>query len=262
VYTLAQQLLPPELERYLLGGLPVRLNGRGISRFAVTDGGGGFHFWNLPPGMYTLHLEQKGLEFTWNRPFRIVPGANHAFWFSAQISRTIQGTVRTALGSVAPDVEVDLTQVPKEQDSRSPGPAMTDEHGHFEFRNIQSGTYHLGVSLRSTPNRWHPYVPWYYPGTADPKRAMILEAGSKPAPETQEANFSLPPALVSDTVKVLVFAPDGQWVRSAEIFVYDVQAREESSLRCCASTGTPHSGPSKNGLIGFRRSPSWARNPG
>ncbi len=239
VYTLAQQLLPPELDRYLLKGLSIQLDGEGVSRSAISERAGKFRFWNLRPGMYTLQPKRKDLDFTYNGPFRIVPGANNRFEFSPEVFRRIEGTVKTARGDIAPDIEVDLAPTPSERNLRIAWPAITDEHGHFEIRNIQSGTYYLGVSLGSTPpTSSHPYASWYYPGTTDQKYATILRVGSRPAPETLEVSFSLPPALFSDVVKVQVFTQDGQWIQDANVYVKDVPSRRRALLHCCTSTGT------------------------
>ena len=180
---------------------------------ASTDAKGRYELTGVPLGTYELTIEP---------PQGLTPGdrVTHTLTLSDRLScaernfalrfdSRIRGTLRHSTGEPASGVRVQLIR--KEYIDRN-GPVDTidttsDAAGTFEFSEVTSGSYVLGVDLfrqyGMSPDSDVVFRPTYHPGTPDLSRATIVDIRGGEAQDL--ASMTLSPPLrayrLSGTVK-------------------------------------------------------------
>jgi hypothetical protein len=195
----------------------LRLKNEDRTYQATSDARGRYEFAAIPPGRYDLAIELP-LEFSsGDREKRVVDitdsrgcaEVNFVMRFNGRVTGSIRGPGGSPAAAVRvqmmPIEHVDAKGVPQTID------AMTDSAGRFAFTAVTPGRYVLGVDLFRIPDVLpDPAVAFpvtYHPGTADPRRATVIElrGGELHALEP----MTLPPARRPYQLTGIVTSEDG-----------------------------------------------------
>ncbi len=169
---------------------------------AATDAKGRYAFTPLPPATYDLTIElPQGLSSSERPKQTLTLGDRHSCAernFTLRFDSRIRGSLRQSTGQPAAGVRVQLVR--KEYIDRN-GPVDTidttsDAAGAFEFSEVSTGSYVLGVDLfRSygmSPDSEVVFAPTYHPGTPDLSRATIVDIRGGEAQELAPMTLSPP----------------------------------------------------------------------
>jgi hypothetical protein len=134
------------------------------------------------------------------------------------LDRRILGRVLTRAGLPAAKVMIEMVSV-------HPGPygswieqGISDVDGLYEFEQVRTGDFYLGVNLDRPASPDMPYGQWYFPGTADPAGATIVHLPGTPGVQTFD--LILPEPQKDRIVEGVVVWPDGRPAR-ARIVIED-----------------------------------------
>ena len=195
-----------------LGGIPVRIFNDRYSTEVVTGSDGRFYAARIPAGLYQLVAQFPEGLVGWDSTSRIQAvvrdGGCATSIVDAVFNGRVRGTLRRPDGSTLPGTSVDLIPMDVAPDRstghiKGAGSVSTDASGAFEFAGRSAGRYYLGVSLYNAPNPNGPSYPrTYYPGTADPARAVpiVVERGR----DSDGLDFSIPVVLSKGELEVIV----------------------------------------------------------
>jgi hypothetical protein len=129
---------------------------------------------------------------------------------SRRYSGRVAGMLRGANGAPLPETTVDLIPIDAPSDNvrylNGQRSVRSGLGGEFEFSDVPSGAYYLGVSLYLAPNPNGPAYPrTYYPGSAEPDGARrIVVREDQPI---EGIDFSVPPTLRKGQLEVVVDTP-------------------------------------------------------
>lgn len=126
------------------------------------------------------------------------------------IDRRVQGTVRDRKGLPARSVLVEMVPA-NTQLERWKQPillAESDEEGQYVIDEIPPGEYYLGINIKSTPTKEHPFGPTYYPDTHERSQATAIIIGS--AASVQEFDLRAPEKLPLVTIRGTIKRADGK----------------------------------------------------
>jgi hypothetical protein len=212
---------PPEAPG--LAGVTVTIDGPGVHQSATTGASGRHVFSGLPAGEYKVSGSLE--NYVVGNPLR--PVRAHAKGCAEvplpmQLDRTVTGRVLDPNGMPVAGITVEAVPATPRNENDLPFAADTatsDANGRYELRHLAGGDYFLGVSLTRPPTREQPYTRWFYPGTEDPARAVLVHVLDKPG--SQRFDVTLPPAQHDRTVRGTVYWPDGRPAENINIVVQD-----------------------------------------
>ena len=204
-------------------GVKVSLKGPNVRKQADTDSEGRATFVDLPPGEYSVSAAFYG--YTLNQP--LAPVKLHAkgcanVELPLQLDRVVAGKVVSRDGRPMQDVLIEAVPARPRSENDTPFPVdsgATDANGRYELRNLRAGDYYLGISLGHTPTKENPYARWFYPGTEDPRAAVLIHIIEKP--ERQTFDFAAPDPQKHRVIEGVVIWPDGRPASGAEIIRED-----------------------------------------
>lgn len=200
-----------EAGRTPLKNVQVTLSGNGNIFRATTTSAGSYSFLNLDPGEYTVEADLSGYRLDW-APDSIVLVANGCFEANLlmKVDRRIEGRVRDKRGAPVSGALVEMVSA-DENLKRSEQPILldiSDEDGHYAIDGIPPGDYYLGVNIKSTPTKEHPYASTYYPNT--PNRREAMRIGVVTGAAVQEFDLRVPNRLPLVTIRGRVQTADGK----------------------------------------------------
>jgi hypothetical protein len=169
---------------------------------ALTDSKGRYELTGVPLATYDLTIEPPdGLTPGDRLTHTLTLGDRRSCAernFTLRFDSRIRGSLRRSTGEPAAGVRVQLIR--KEYLDRN-GPVDTidttsDAAGAFEFREVSTGSYVLGVDIfRSygmSPDSEVVFAPTYHPGTSDLSRATIVDIRGGEAQELTPITLSPP----------------------------------------------------------------------
>ena len=247
-----------------LKGVSVTLSGDSKDVETTTDATGSYRFSDVRPGSYKLDAKLTGYRLSSEQDdFDL---ASHGciqadLWMN--IDRRVQGIVRDHRGLPAASVRVEM--VPSNtQLERWKQPillAESDEEGRYIIDDIPPGEYYLGINIKSTPTKEHPFSPTYYPNTQERSQATPIIAGS--AASVQEFDLQAPGKLPLVTIHGKIKRADGKppsiedhpHVRIKEPRLYgqieqdDIPIDAEGNFQFVLCEGVPYSAFAFSGTI-------------
>jgi hypothetical protein len=152
----------------------ITLSGEGKEFQATTTSVGRYAFTKLPPGKYTIAADLAGYRLDWApHGVSLAPNGCVEADLLMKVDRRVQGVVRDdngvpVAGALVEMVSTNQQLKPWEQPVLL---GVSDENGQYTINGIPPGDYYLGVNIKSTPTKEHPYPRTYYPGTPDLSQA-------------------------------------------------------------------------------------------
>jgi len=200
-----------EAGRTPLKDVQVTLSGNGKHFRATTTSAGSYSFLNLDPGEYMVDADLSGYRLDW-APDSVVLLANSCFEANLlmKVDRRIEGNVRDDRGTPVSGALVEMVST-NEQLKRSEQPVLldiSDEDGHYTIDGIPPGDYYLGVNIKSTPTKEHPYASTYYPNTPNLREAVRISVVTRAA--VQEFDLRVRNRLPLVTIRGRVQTADGR----------------------------------------------------
>jgi hypothetical protein len=195
-------------EREPIAGAAVVLKNGAIRYVRVTDSEGKYSVANVTPGRYEISADANGYrtDFRFDDSVSVAPHGCASGNVYMRVDRRIEGIVHDDDGQPVTGALVELAPAqPGQRDPSSQG--VSDARGHYAIDGIPPGEYYLGVNIKSTPTREHPFAPMYYPGTLNVKEAFPISVVEKPA--TQYFDLKDPRRLPVITVRGRILAADG-----------------------------------------------------
>ena len=158
----------------------VTVNGNGIELRATTDASGRYSFSGLPAGEYEITADLAGYRVDW-APEAVTLHSNGCAVADLlmKVDRRVQGIVRHREGAPVAGVLVEMMSTDRRL-KRWEQPvllAVSGADGSYVIDGIPPGEYYLGINIKSTPTKDHPFPPTYYPNTTDIKQATPLFVG-------------------------------------------------------------------------------------
>lgn len=194
------------------------LEGAGQKRETFTDAEGHYSVGGLRPGQYEVkaifpdHLASYPAQKA-----RVVERGCAEINFTTQTDGRISGIVFDAQGQPLPKIRLDLARADQEQSDPNPQVlwAFADENGHYEFRSVPAGRYHLGIRLNANRDADFPFPRAYYPGVSRPSEAKVfrLEEGQR----IEKVDFVMPSPLEPRTIEGVVVGSDGHPMAGATV---------------------------------------------
>jgi len=86
--------------------------------------------------------------------------------------------------------------------------AIADDQGRYAIDGIPPDDYFLGINIKSTPTKEHPYPSTYYPNTPDV--AQALRVGFALGASEQEIDLRAPDKLPIVSIQGIILNPDGK----------------------------------------------------
>jgi hypothetical protein len=175
-----------------------------------TNSLGQYFFTGLPAGQYEIDAQSSGYRLNW-APNNLTLRANGCLEANMlmKVDRRVYGVVRDANGAPASGVIVEMMSVNR-QLKRWEQPVLlgiSDPNGKYVIDGVPPGNYYLGINIKSTPTKQHPYSSTYYPNTADIGQA--LQIGFALGASVRELNLRIPNRLPLVTIQGRVVNPDG-----------------------------------------------------
>ena len=155
----------------------ITLSGEGKQFHATTTSDGRYSFTKLPPGKYTIAADLAGYSLDWAPDdLSLAPNGCVEADLLMKVDRRVQGVVRDDNGARASGVLIEMVSTNQQlkQWERPVLLDVSDESGEYAINGIPPGNYYLGVNIRSTPTKEHPYPRTYYPGTPDLSQATQI----------------------------------------------------------------------------------------
>jgi hypothetical protein len=90
--------------------------------------------------------------------------------------------------------------------------ATSDVDGLYEFEQVRTGDFYLGINLDRPASPDMPYGQWYFPGTADPAGATVVHLPETPGVQTFD--LILPEPQKDRIIEGVVVWPDGRPARA------------------------------------------------
>ena len=215
-----------------LAGVRVSLMGNNVSATSVTDSDGRSAFRALQPGEYNINAAAEGYRLSSPPvlPIKLHPKgcADVPLWL--QLDRSVTGRVVATDGSPVAGVRVEAVRARPRQENERPyavDTSRTDANGRYELKNLQAGDYYLGTTLSSPPTKENPYTRWFYPGTEDPRAAVLIHVSD--TPERQTFDLSLPDPQKPRVIEGKVIWPDGSPALNAPISLQDFRWRWQAA---------------------------------
>jgi hypothetical protein len=218
-----------------LAGVKVTITGEGKTVETRTNEKGEYRVTGLPAGSYDAFPElpdklgaissrdQKDNfgRFTGREPIRLADRSCGEFSFMVQFNGKVSGKVVDAAGEPVKEVQVNLLSG---ENADAYWYTWTDTEGHYDFVNVQPGTYLLGFNLKWAPDKNDPYPKTFYPGVKTRSEASLLTVGE--GEKLKGYDMTLPPRLTERQLKVEVVWPDGRPAVGATV---DYEASEGTS---------------------------------
>jgi len=193
-----------------LMGVSITLNSGGREVRAATDANGLYSFSAVPPGKYEIDAELAGYRLDWV-PDDIELKAKGCVQADLlmRVDRRVEGAVHNADGTPVAGALVEMVSTnrsiePWQQPVLS---AVSDDDGSYTVDGIPPGRYYLGVNIKSTPTKQHPFPRTYYPNTADVLQAAPITIVSGAA--VQRFDLQIPNRLLVMEVLGRVLKADG-----------------------------------------------------
>jgi hypothetical protein len=211
-----------------LAGARVILEGRDGTWETVSDKDGRYQFVGLPAGSYEVKLLLAPESMAQFHPpsikVKLVERGCAVANAYAQVQGRISGTLSDAEGRPVPARLVEIlpeAMSPLESRTWELPSAVTAEDGHYQFENLPSGRYVVGVNLRSSP---HPllseqvvYPRTYFPSAVVRSEAQVVEltAGG----EQRGVDIVLPGPLKKREVHGIVVWSDGKRAKGVNVLL-------------------------------------------
>jgi len=166
---------------------------------------------NLDPGEYAVEADLSGYRLDW-APDSVVLVANGCFEANLlmMVDRRIEGRIGDGSGTPVSGALVQTVST-NERLKRWEQPVLldiSDEDGHYTIDGIPPGDYYLGVNIKSTPTKEHPYARTYYPNTPNLREAVRISVVTGAA--VQEFDLRVPNRLPLVTIRGRVRTADGK----------------------------------------------------
>ena len=178
---------------------------------ASTNSLGQYSFTGLPSGQYDVNAEFSGYRLNW-APNRLTLRPNGCVEADMlmKVDRRVQGVVQDRNGAPVPGIMVEMMSVHRGLKSWEQPIllAIADEQGRYAIDGIPTGEYYLGINIKSTPTKQHPYPSTYYPDTPD--IAQALRVGFALGASVQDINLRAPEKLPIVTIQGIILNPDGK----------------------------------------------------
>lgn len=176
-----------------------------------TNSLGQYSFTNLPPGQYNVDAEFSGYRLNWApNGLTLHPNGCIEANLLMKVDRRVQGVVRDRNGGPVPGIMVEMMLANREVKSWQQPVllAITDDQGRYAIDGIPPGEYFVGINIKSTPTKQHPYASTYYPNTTDV--AQALRVGFSLGASVQEIDLRAPEKLPIVTIQGIILNPDGK----------------------------------------------------
>lgn len=160
-----------------LKGVSVTLTSGDKEVQSATNANGRYSFWAVQPGKYKIDAELAGYRLDWP-PDDIELKAKGCVQADLlmKVDRRVEGVVHNADGTPVGGALVEMVST-----NRSIKPwqqpvllAVSDDDGSYIVDGIPPGRYYLGINIKSTPTKEHPFPRTYYPNTADVPQATPI----------------------------------------------------------------------------------------
>jgi hypothetical protein len=193
---------------------------------AITDGAGRFVIQNAPLGDYTIQAARSGYlapvkdgvelaEGGSKKKITVQPGKPLTIALTLNSASALGGRVFDPQGRPVDGATVEAILVSADGGTKTAGSATTDSRGQYRVWGLPAGQYRLVVDYTSggfttsvtgnvlslgtgkplyVPDTW---LKTYFPGTADPDRATLIDVGENASIERLDFGFqtgSKPPA--------------------------------------------------------------------
>jgi hypothetical protein len=151
-----------------LRGVMVTLTGNGLNKSTATDDSGYYVFANTPAAAYYVTPSLRGYISRRNmRAVEVPPEGCGAADFDMIGSGFIEGTLLDSAAQPAANVRVEVLRLNRDGKPvyYAQKETRTNENGRYQFNELPSGDFEIGVNLFRPPDPQTPYVPtrWYSP---------------------------------------------------------------------------------------------------
>lgn len=185
---------------------------------AVTDGAGRFVIQNVPPGNYTIYAARAGYlaplkdgvelaDGGAKKTIAVLLGKQTTIALTLSPASALSGRVLDPTGRPVDGAAVEAILVSADGRTKSAGSATSDNRGQYRVWGLPPGQYRLAVDYNSAgfttsvtgnvlslgtgrplyvPDTW---MKTYFPGTADPDRATLIEVGEAVSIERLDFSF-------------------------------------------------------------------------
>lgn len=215
--------------------VPVLIEGANGRFETATGPEGDYRVDDIPAGKYTVSAKVPPGYYdrgTKNSVELFDKGCAGA-WFVFEVDTSLSGRVTDQDGKPV-KVLVNLVPVDTINAKRQPDHYFreSDADGRYTFREVPDGKYYLGVRLSNFTFLEFSYPRTFYPGTADIRRATVIEIHEGIA--LTNYDLQLPPELSKRTISGKVILPPGASMNNANICVEEgemCQANEEMRIK-------------------------------